>query len=75
MGHLNKNKFESVDCGSGFIFLIKEYFKSCVCEEGWTGVDCGVRECSINCGQHGACENMECVCEKGILELLFFSTF
>ena len=37
-----------------------------MCEEGWTGVDCGVRECSINCGQHGACENMECVCEKGI---------
>ena len=37
----------------------------CVCEGGWTGEDCSVEECRINCGDHGSCENMECVCHQG----------
>jgi hypothetical protein len=37
----------------------------CICENGWTGVDCSVQKCSLDCGLNGNCENNVCVCKSG----------
>merc|ERR1719458_2498777 len=38
---------------------------ACTCDPGWTGKDCSIRLCNLNCGSHGSCQNGGCVCEQG----------
>ncbi|VDN02037.1 unnamed protein product [Thelazia callipaeda] len=42
-------------CGNGI----------CVCDEGWTGMDCSERQCLPGCELHGHCNNGTCICTKG----------
>lgn len=37
----------------------------CICDEGWTGMDCTERKCLPGCEQHGHCNNGTCMCMKG----------
>ena len=37
----------------------------CRCQHGWTGADCSIEQCSLDCGQHGHCQDMSCVCQRG----------
>mmetsp|Transcript_25841 Transcript_25841/g.65146 ORF Transcript_25841/g.65146 Transcript_25841/m.65146 type:complete len:1322 (+) Transcript_25841:220-4185(+) len=39
----------------------------CVCAAGYSGDDCGVRDCAFDCGAHGSCaaETATCSCETG----------
>ena len=37
----------------------------CICEAGWTGSDCSIQKCSLDCGPNGSCENNVCVCKPG----------
>lgn len=37
----------------------------CICDEGWTGMDCTERKCLPGCEQHGHCNNGTCICSKG----------
>ncbi|CAL8261650.1 unnamed protein product [Lota lota] len=38
---------------------------SCVCDAKWTGVDCSVELCVVDCGSHGVCLSGSCHCEEG----------
>uniref|UniRef100_A0A915BMY1 EGF-like domain-containing protein n=1 Tax=Parascaris univalens TaxID=6257 RepID=A0A915BMY1_PARUN len=37
----------------------------CICEDGWSGVDCLERECLPGCDEKGLCKNGTCICHKG----------
>ena len=37
----------------------------CVCEEGWTGSTCDLRQCDRRCAVHGYCNNGSCECRRG----------
>lgn len=37
----------------------------CVCEDGFTGEDCGEKRCPRDCSQRGRCIDGQCVCEDG----------
>ncbi|VDK46754.1 unnamed protein product [Anisakis simplex] len=43
------------ECGDGV----------CLCENGWTGVNCLEKECLPGCEQKGLCKNGTCICHKG----------
>uniref|UniRef100_A0A674A1T8 Teneurin transmembrane protein 3 n=1 Tax=Salmo trutta TaxID=8032 RepID=A0A674A1T8_SALTR len=38
---------------------------TCICEANWTGTDCTVEVCTVDCGPHGACVSGTCHCEEG----------
>ncbi|XP_030224300.1 teneurin-3 isoform X5 [Gadus morhua] len=38
---------------------------NCVCDAKWTGVDCSVELCVVDCGAHGVCLSGSCHCEEG----------
>eukprot|EP00063_Salmo_salar_P092588 XP_014067423.1 PREDICTED: teneurin-3-like isoform X9 [Salmo salar] len=38
---------------------------TCICEANWTGTDCSVEVCTVDCGPHGACVSGTCHCEEG----------
>ena len=37
----------------------------CHCEEGWTGPECGQRDCHPRCIDHGVCREGKCDCHQG----------
>ncbi|XP_066574257.1 teneurin-3 isoform X7 [Amia ocellicauda] len=37
----------------------------CTCDTKWTGPDCSVEICSVDCGSHGMCVGGNCRCEEG----------
>ncbi|VDM47261.1 unnamed protein product [Toxocara canis] len=37
----------------------------CMCEDGWSGVDCLERECLPGCDEKGLCKNGTCICQEG----------
>ncbi|XP_051920619.1 teneurin-3 isoform X7 [Hippocampus zosterae] len=38
---------------------------TCVCEDTWTGADCSIEVCVVDCGPHGTCLGGMCHCEEG----------
>ncbi|XP_029114629.1 teneurin-3 isoform X3 [Scleropages formosus] len=38
---------------------------ACVCDANWTGPDCSVEVCAVDCGSHGVCIGGSCRCEEG----------
>ncbi|XP_033121720.1 uncharacterized protein LOC117120749 [Anneissia japonica] len=39
----------------------------CYCPEGYSGNNCGTKDCDLNCGEHGQLntQDCQCVCDKG----------
>ena len=37
----------------------------CECEPGWTGADCMLRTCELDCSHNGMCVNGSCFCAPG----------
>ncbi|CAB4063440.1 Teneurin-m,Tenascin,Teneurin-a [Lepeophtheirus salmonis] len=37
----------------------------CDCQESWTGSDCNITLCSLDCGRRGLCLHGSCSCEEG----------
>ncbi|XP_034457716.1 teneurin-3 isoform X6 [Hippoglossus hippoglossus] len=37
----------------------------CTCDQNWTGPDCSLEVCEVNCGSHGVCFGGVCRCEEG----------
>nr|XP_020464659.1 teneurin-3 isoform X6 [Monopterus albus] len=38
---------------------------SCTCDQNWTGPDCSLEVCEVDCGSHGVCYSGVCRCEEG----------
>ncbi|KPP80211.1 teneurin-3-like [Scleropages formosus] len=38
---------------------------TCACDSNWTGPDCAVEVCTVDCGSHGVCVGGACRCEEG----------
>ncbi|XP_061644643.1 teneurin-3 isoform X5 [Phyllopteryx taeniolatus] len=38
---------------------------TCVCEDNWTGADCSIEVCVVDCGPRGSCLGGVCHCEEG----------
>eukprot|EP00066_Takifugu_rubripes_P021376 XP_011610642.1 PREDICTED: teneurin-3-like [Takifugu rubripes] len=38
---------------------------TCTCNQNWTGPDCSIEDCDVNCGNHGICYSGVCRCEEG----------
>ncbi|XP_055771748.1 teneurin-3-like isoform X1 [Salvelinus fontinalis] len=38
---------------------------TCTCDTNWTGPDCSVEVCVVDCGSHGVCFGGSCRCEEG----------
>ncbi|RXM28067.1 Teneurin-3 [Acipenser ruthenus] len=38
---------------------------TCTCDPTWTGPDCSVEICTVECGSHGVCFGGSCRCEEG----------
>ncbi|KAM7009484.1 teneurin-3 isoform 3-T3 [Tautogolabrus adspersus] len=38
---------------------------TCTCDQNWTGPDCSLEVCEVNCGSHGVCYGGVCRCEEG----------
>uniref|UniRef100_A0A7N8WYT3 Teneurin transmembrane protein 3 n=1 Tax=Mastacembelus armatus TaxID=205130 RepID=A0A7N8WYT3_9TELE len=38
---------------------------TCACEQNWTGPDCSLEMCEVDCGSHGVCYGGVCRCEEG----------
>ncbi|XP_061686583.1 teneurin-3 isoform X6 [Syngnathoides biaculeatus] len=38
---------------------------SCTCDQNWTGPDCSLEVCEVECGSHGICYGGLCRCEEG----------
>ncbi|XP_018085084.1 tenascin isoform X4 [Xenopus laevis] len=41
--------------------------KACICESGWTGLNCTEMECPGQCNSRGVCVNGACVCNPGFI--------
>ncbi|XP_018088380.1 tenascin isoform X1 [Xenopus laevis] len=41
--------------------------KACICEPGWTGLNCTEVECPGQCNNMGVCVNGACVCNPGFI--------
>ncbi|XP_054167929.1 teneurin-m-like [Oppia nitens] len=37
----------------------------CVCFPHFTGINCDIAKCNLDCGAHGVCEGGRCVCDNG----------
>ncbi|KAL7643035.1 UNVERIFIED_CONTAM: hypothetical protein RMT77_006324 [Armadillidium vulgare] len=37
---------------------------SCICDDYWSGSDCSIAKCSLDCF-HGECDGKVCICEEG----------
>ncbi|XP_056229066.1 teneurin-3 isoform X4 [Seriola aureovittata] len=38
---------------------------TCTCDQNWTGPDCSLEVCQVDCGSHGVCFGGVCRCEEG----------
>ncbi|XP_038570549.1 teneurin-3 isoform X4 [Micropterus salmoides] len=38
---------------------------TCTCDQNWTGPDCSLEVCEVDCGSHGVCYGGVCRCEEG----------
>ncbi|CAL8333020.1 unnamed protein product [Merluccius merluccius] len=38
---------------------------TCTCDQNWTGPDCSLEVCTVDCGSHGVCYGGVCRCEEG----------
>ncbi|XP_034043467.1 teneurin-3 isoform X3 [Thalassophryne amazonica] len=38
---------------------------TCACNQNWTGPDCSLEVCAVDCGSHGICYGGVCRCEEG----------
>ncbi|XP_070769257.1 teneurin-3 isoform X7 [Enoplosus armatus] len=38
---------------------------TCTCDQNWTGPDCSLEVCGVDCGNHGVCYGGVCRCEEG----------
>uniref|UniRef100_A0A3Q3G231 Teneurin transmembrane protein 3 n=1 Tax=Labrus bergylta TaxID=56723 RepID=A0A3Q3G231_9LABR len=38
---------------------------TCTCDQNWTGPDCSLEVCEVDCGNHGVCYGGVCRCEEG----------
>ncbi|XP_061628035.1 teneurin-3 isoform X3 [Phyllopteryx taeniolatus] len=38
---------------------------TCTCDQNWTGSDCSLEVCEVECGSHGICYGGLCRCEEG----------
>ncbi|XP_077381395.1 teneurin-3 isoform X10 [Festucalex cinctus] len=38
---------------------------TCACDQNWTGPDCSLEVCEVECGSHGICYGGLCRCEEG----------
>ncbi|XP_053714235.1 teneurin-3-like isoform X3 [Synchiropus splendidus] len=38
---------------------------TCKCDRNWTGPDCSLEVCEVDCGSHGLCHGGICHCEEG----------
>uniref|UniRef100_G3PVL0 Teneurin transmembrane protein 3 n=1 Tax=Gasterosteus aculeatus aculeatus TaxID=481459 RepID=G3PVL0_GASAC len=38
---------------------------TCTCDDNWTGPDCSLEVCEVDCGSHGVCYGGVCRCEEG----------
>uniref|UniRef100_A0A8C2HQ04 Teneurin-3 n=1 Tax=Cyprinus carpio TaxID=7962 RepID=A0A8C2HQ04_CYPCA len=38
---------------------------TCTCDTNWTGPDCSIEVCAVDCGSHGVCIGGSCRCEEG----------
>uniref|UniRef100_A0A665VYX7 Teneurin transmembrane protein 3 n=1 Tax=Echeneis naucrates TaxID=173247 RepID=A0A665VYX7_ECHNA len=38
---------------------------TCTCDQNWTGPDCSLEVCEVDCGSHGVCFSGVCRCEEG----------
>ncbi|XP_037109860.1 teneurin-3 isoform X5 [Syngnathus acus] len=38
---------------------------TCTCDQNWTGPDCSLEVCEVDCGSHGICYGGLCRCEEG----------
>lgn len=38
---------------------------TCTCNHNWTGPDCSLEVCEVDCGSHGVCYGGVCRCEEG----------
>ncbi|XP_051939707.1 teneurin-3 isoform X8 [Hippocampus zosterae] len=38
---------------------------TCTCDQNWTGPDCSLELCEVDCGSHGICYGGLCRCEEG----------
>ncbi|XP_078138884.1 teneurin-3 isoform X1 [Centroberyx gerrardi] len=38
---------------------------TCACDQNWTGPDCSLEVCAVDCGSHGVCYGGVCRCEEG----------
>ncbi|XP_030284276.1 teneurin-3 isoform X1 [Sparus aurata] len=38
---------------------------TCTCDKNWTGPDCSLEVCEVDCGSHGVCYGGVCRCEEG----------
>ncbi|XP_031722930.1 teneurin-3 [Anarrhichthys ocellatus] len=38
---------------------------TCTCDQNWTGPECSLEVCEVNCGSHGVCYGGVCRCEEG----------
>uniref|UniRef100_A0AAX7SZ72 Teneurin transmembrane protein 3 n=1 Tax=Astatotilapia calliptera TaxID=8154 RepID=A0AAX7SZ72_ASTCA len=38
---------------------------TCACDQNWTGADCSLEVCEVDCGSHGVCYGGVCRCEEG----------
>ncbi|TNM86187.1 hypothetical protein fugu_008458, partial [Takifugu bimaculatus] len=38
---------------------------TCTCNQNWTGPDCSIEDCDVDCGNHGICYSGVCRCEEG----------
>uniref|UniRef100_A0A4W6E928 Teneurin transmembrane protein 3 n=1 Tax=Lates calcarifer TaxID=8187 RepID=A0A4W6E928_LATCA len=38
---------------------------TCTCDQNWTGPDCSLEVCEVDCGSHGVCFGGVCRCEEG----------
>ncbi|XP_066954350.1 teneurin-m-like isoform X2 [Macrobrachium rosenbergii] len=51
------------DCSGHGQFDLESH--ECVCEPEWTGSECDVAVCGLDCGAHGRCEDGSCLCFPG----------
>uniref|UniRef100_A0A8C5CTY5 Teneurin transmembrane protein 3 n=1 Tax=Gadus morhua TaxID=8049 RepID=A0A8C5CTY5_GADMO len=38
---------------------------TCACDQNWTGPDCSLEVCTVDCGSRGVCYGGQCRCEEG----------